>query len=152
MPYCRGVLESRKLVRGLLLCMLALAQTSEAGTIRHHRSDTNDGSSVVGYNDKVLFEDFDSGAAGDNWSGAQTQLDLEYLIASGDSGGPMFMNFGSGAVVAGVHSFIASADGNTDADYGDIAGSTRVSSYASWIASTMSDNDPVAPELSSWIV
>ncbi|MEM8667911.1 MAG: S1 family peptidase [Planctomycetota bacterium] len=111
-----------------------------------------DGSIVSGYNDKVLFEDFDSGSASDNWSGSQTQLDLEYLIASGDSGGPMFVDFGSGDVVAGVHSFIASVDGNTNADYGDIAGSTRVSSYASWITSTIAANDPIAPELPSWMM
>jgi secreted trypsin-like serine protease len=111
-----------------------------------------DGSSVGGYNDKVLFEDFDSGSAGDNWSGSQTQLDLEYLIAPGDSGGGMFMNFGSGDVLTGVHSFLASVDSGLDADYGDLAGSTRVSSYASWITSTMAANDPVAPELGSWIM
>jgi len=111
-----------------------------------------DGSSVSGYNDMVLFEDFDSGSAGDNWSGSQTQLDLEYLIASGDSGGAMFVDFGSGDVVTGVHSFIASVDTNTDADYGDIAGSTRVSSYESWITSTIAANDPIAPELPSWMI
>lgn len=111
-----------------------------------------DGSSVSGYNDKVLFEDFDSGSAGDNWSGSATQLDLEYLIASGDSGGGLFIDFGSGDVLAGVHSFIGSVDTVTDADYGDIAGSTRVSSYASWITSTLAANDPAAPELASWII
>lgn len=111
-----------------------------------------DGSSVAGYNEKVLFEDFDSGSSGDNWSGSQSQLDLEYLIASGDSGGALMMDFGSGDTVAGVHSFIASTDGVTDADYGDIAGSTRVSSYATWISTTISDNDPVAPELASGMI
>lgn len=111
-----------------------------------------DGDSVIGYNDKVLFEDFDSGLAGDNWSGSQTQLNLEYLIASGDSGGAMFIDFGSGDVVAGVHSFIANVDTLTDADYGDIAGSTRVSSYVSWINNTIAANDPVVPELGSWMI
>lgn len=113
-----------------------------------------DGSSVTGYNDMVLFEDFDSGSAGDNWSGTSTQLDLEYLIASGDSGGGMFMNFGLGDVVTGVHSFIASTDGLTDADYGDIAGSTRVSSYESWIVTTTAGaaGGAVAPELASWMI
>jgi hypothetical protein len=61
-------------------------------------------------------------------------------------------NFGSGDVLAGVHSFIASVDGLTDADYGDISGSTRVSSYASWITTTLMENDPAAPELASWII
>jgi secreted trypsin-like serine protease len=113
-----------------------------------------DGDSVGGYNDMVLFEDFDSGSAGDNWIGSQTPLNLEYLIASGDSGGAMFIDFGSGDVVAGVHSFIGAVglDTTTDADYGDIAGSTRVSSYATWINDTMAANDPVVPELGSWAI
>lgn len=62
------------------------------------------------------------------------------------------MNFGSGDVITGVHSFLGSFDSGLDADYGDIGGSTRVSSYASWISSTMAANDPVAPELGSWIM
>lgn len=126
---------------------------SPAGT---KRAGTNvvdvDGSVVSGYNDKVLFEDFDSGSVGDNWSGSTAQQDLEYMIAGGDSGGALFMNFGAGEVVAGVHSFLAAIDGNLDADYGDIAGSTRVSSYASWITSTISENDPIAPELASGVI
>ncbi len=127
--------------------------TAPAGTKRAGNNVVDiDGSVVSGYNDKILFEDFDSGSAGDNWVGSATQLDLEYLIAPGDSGGALFMDFGSGKVVAGVHSFIASVDGILDADYGDISGSTRVSSYASWIFSIISDNDPVAPELASWIM
>ncbi|MDG1898129.1 MAG: S1 family peptidase [Fuerstiella sp.] len=113
-----------------------------------------DGGSVGGYNDKVLFEDFDSGSAGDNWPGSATQLDLEYLIASGDSGGGMFMNFGLGDVLTGVHSFIAAWDGNLDGDYGDLAGSTRVSSYESSIMTETAGaaSGAVAPELASWLI
>ncbi|MEO1981847.1 MAG: trypsin-like serine protease [Fuerstiella sp.] len=128
---------------------------ANAGTKRAGNNVVDrDGSSVGGYNDKVLFEDFDSGSGGDSWSGTATQLDLEYLIASGDSGGGMFMNFGLGNVITGVHSFIASTDGLTDADYGDIAGSTRVSSYESWITTTTAGaaGGAVAPELASWMI
>lgn len=113
------------------------------------------GASVSGFNDKVLFEDFDSGSSSDNWSGSSARLNLEYLIASGDSGGPMFIDFGSGEVLSGVHSFISAVDGVTDADYGDISGSTRVSSYASWINTTIAANDPIAPEpatLGVWLL
>lgn len=126
---------------------------ASAGTKRAGQNIVDlDGTSVSGFNEKVLFEDFDSGSAGDNWSGSASQLNLEYLIASGDSGGPMFIDFGSGEVVAGVHSFISSVDGVTDADYGDIAGSIRVSSFASWISTTIADNDPIAPELESGLL
>ena len=127
--------------------------TSPAGTKRAGQNVIDvDGSSVAEYSSDILFEDFDSGLAGDNWSGTATQLDLEYLIAGGDSGGAIFMDFGAGEVVAGVHSFIASVDGNLDADYGDIAGSIRVSSYSGWISSSVANGDPVAPELSSWMM
>nr|WP_095736533.1 S1 family peptidase [Rhodopirellula sp. SM50] len=127
--------------------------TAPAGTKRAGQNIVDvDGSSVTGYSDDILFEDFDSGLAGDNFFGTATQLDLEYLIAGGDSGGAVFMDFGSGEVLAGVHSFIASVDGNLDADYGDLAGSIKVSSYASWISSTISGGGPVAPELASWMM
>ena len=127
--------------------------TAPAGTKRAGQNVVDvDGSVVSGYSDDIIFEDFDSGSAGDNFFGTATQLDLEYLIAGGDSGGAVFMDFGSGEVLAGVHSFIASVDGNLDADYGDLAGSIKVSSYASWISSTISGGDPVAPELSSWMM
>lgn len=127
--------------------------TAPAGTKRAGQNVVDvDGSSVSGYSSDIIFEDFDSGSPGDNWSGTATQLDLEYLIAGGDSGGAIFMDFGGGEVLAGVHSFIASIDGNLDADYGDIAGSIRVSSYASWISSTISGPGPIAPELSSWMM
>ncbi len=127
--------------------------TEPAGTKRAGQNVVDiDGSVVSGYSDNILFEDFDSGLAGDNWVGSAAQLDLEYLIAPGDSGGALFMDFGAGAVVAGVHSFIASVDAALDADYGDIAGSTRVSAYASWISGILATNDTVAPELASWIM
>ena len=127
--------------------------TDPAGTKRAGNNVVDlDGSGVSGYPDTVLFQDFDSGSAGDNWSGSAIGENLEYLIAPGDSGGGMFMDFGSGDVVAGVHSFIASVDGDTNADYGDIAGSTRVSSYASWITNTIGADEPVAPELGSWMI
>lgn len=110
-----------------------------------------DGDAVTGYQDNVLFTDFDSGSSGDNVIGSATPLNLEYMIAPGDSGGSMFMDLGDGEVIAGVHSFIASVDGSTDASYGDLSGSVRVSSYSNWILSTMEAVDPVAPELASWL-
>ncbi|MCC9599503.1 S1 family peptidase [Stieleria sp. JC731] len=127
--------------------------TAPAGTKRAGNNVIDlDGSLVSGYSSDIIFEDFDSGSGGDNWSGTSTQLDLEYLIAGGDSGGAVFANFGSGEVLTGVHSFIAAVDGNLDADYGDIAGSIKVSSYASWITSNIAGPDPVAPELTSWMI
>lgn len=88
----------------------------------------------------LLFADFDSGDSADNWSGSSTQLALEYLIAPGDSGGGLFINVDGTDYLAGVHSFYGATGLNgdtvTNGDYGDIQGSTRVSSYVDWISAT----------------
>ena len=127
--------------------------TGAAGTRRAGNNVVDVTGSAVGYSDTILFEDFDNpSTTADNWSGSATPLDLEYLIAGGDSGGGMFLDFGSGPVLAGVHSFIASVDGTTNADYGDLAGTIRVSSYYTWINDTMATSEPVVPEPASWII
>jgi hypothetical protein len=70
---------------------------------------------------------FDSGSA----------LELEYSIAGGDSGGGYFLEEGGDWFLAGVHSFGAAFDGNPNGSYGDLSGSTRVSSFNSWIDSAI---------------
>ena len=49
----------------------------------------------------------------------------------------MFVDFGSGPLLAGVHSFGTARDGLINFDYGDISGHTRVSQFNSWIDSIM---------------
>ncbi|MGB0722516.1 MAG: S1 family peptidase [Gammaproteobacteria bacterium] len=86
------------------------------------------------YNSDILLSDFDNpNDAGDSTWGSSTALTYEYLIAPGDSGGGQFINIAGTEYLAGVHSFIGSFDGDTNADYGDYQGSTRVSSYLGWI-------------------
>jgi hypothetical protein len=58
-------------------------------------------------------------------------------VAPGDSGGGVFLNFDSQFYLAGVISFVAAADGNANADYGDVSGFGRVSTFAPWIVSTV---------------
>jgi hypothetical protein len=83
---------------------------------------------------KIFLSDFDNPAdAGDNAYGDATALEMEYLIAPGDSGGPVFIDVDGIPHLAGVNSFGASFDGNTDADYGDVSGHTRVSQFNNWI-------------------
>jgi hypothetical protein len=83
---------------------------------------------------KIFLSDFDNpGDPGDSAYGSDTPLDLEYLIAPGDSGGPVFIDLGGGPLLAGVNSFGASFDGDTDSDYGDVSGHTRVSQFNDWI-------------------
>lgn len=54
---------------------------------------------------------------------------LEFLICPGDSGGGLFIN----QKLAGINSCIFAPDGNTNSDYGDTSGHTRISIFAEWI-------------------
>lgn len=70
-------------------------------------------------------------------------LDLEGSAAQGDSGGPVFIDFGDGPLVAGIHSFVINRGGDGLATYGDTVASTRVSLYDDWILATI-------PEPRTW--
>jgi secreted trypsin-like serine protease len=69
--------------------------------------------------------------------GSRTPLALEGTIASGDSGGGDFAVIGGTLYLVGVHSYITSTDGNSNASYTDLGGSTRVSLFSSFIAQTV---------------
>jgi hypothetical protein len=89
---------------------------------------------------RLFVADFDSPTDPSvNSTGAPESTDLEFLIAQGDSGGPVFINDPKLGipVVAGIHSFGEFRDERDDNDYGDITGHTRVSSYRGWIQKTM---------------
>ena len=101
---------------------------------------------TISPNGSILLSDFDSPAGTNNslspWGSSATPLDLEGMGAPGDSGGPVFILEGGVWYIAGVHSFIGdpgppAGNGQADASYGDILGSTRVSSYAGWINSVV---------------
>jgi hypothetical protein len=62
---------------------------------------------------------------------------LEFLIASGDSGGGLFI----GNKLAGINSCVLSNDGKPDSTYGDESGHTRVSAYADWIYKTILEEE-----------
>jgi Trypsin len=86
----------------------------------------------------LLGSDFDNPhTPADNAFGDATPLALEGCVAPGDSGGGVFLDFGSQSFLAGVISFVGSTDGNSNADYGDVSGFGRVSAYVPWIASTI---------------
>lgn len=89
-------------------------------------------------NNRVLLSDFDNPVnAADSAFGSSIAGNLEYLIAPGDSGGGLFLDFGQGPLLAGVHSFGSAVDGLVDSDYGDRSGHTRVSVFNSWIDSIL---------------
>ena len=86
----------------------------------------------------ILGGDFDNPhTTADNGFGDVTPLTLEGCVAPGDSGGGVFLNFDSQFYLAGVISFVAAADGNANADYGDVSGFGRASTFAPWIVSTV---------------
>lgn len=59
----------------------------------------------------------------------ENKTSLEFLIASGDSGGGLFI----GNKLAGINSCVISSDGNPNSSYGDESGHTRISIYKQWI-------------------
>lgn len=83
---------------------------------------------------RVVLADFDNpNDPGNSFTGSPEALPIEYLIAPGDSGGGLFVPVEGEFLLAGVHSFVLGLDLTPDSDYGDIAGSTRVSRYNDWI-------------------
>ena len=92
-----------------------------------------------GISSTVLFQDFDSPTdLVASTMGSVTPFAQEYLIASGDSGGGLFINVGGVTKLVGVHSFLASLPYPWDttganADYGDLAGVVSVQSFENWI-------------------
>jgi len=89
-------------------------------------------------NSRLFLSDFDNPRTSwDNYLGSSKPLDLEGLIAPGDSGGGVFITTKAGTFLAGVNSFAAAWDGKVDSDYGDVSGHTRVSAFNSWIDSVI---------------
>ena len=62
-------------------------------------------------------------------------VNLEGLIAPGDSGGGVFIDTPNGPELAGVNSFAMSWDGRVNSSYGDASGHTRVSAFENSINS-----------------
>ncbi len=108
--------------------------TQASGTKRAGNNMIDATGAAFGWSSNILFQDFDNPlTANDSLMGSAVPLALEYLIAPGDSGGGLFIDIAGSIYLAGVHSFGASVDGSTNFDYGDVAGSTRVSSFITWI-------------------
>jgi len=59
--------------------------------------------------------------------------ELEFLIASGDSGGGLFID----GKLAGIHSSVMAKDGKPNGTYTDQSCHSRVSTYIKWIRETM---------------
>lgn len=62
---------------------------------------------------------------------------LEFLIASGDSGGGLFID----NKLAGINSCVLATDKNPNSTYGDESGHTRISVNLPWILETIEKNE-----------
>lgn len=62
-------------------------------------------------------------------NGSENRTSLEFIIASGDSGGGLFI----GDSLAGINSCVLSTDNKPDSTYGDESCHTRVSHFIDWI-------------------
>lgn len=62
--------------------------------------------------------------------------ELEFLIASGDSGGGLFI----GDELAGIHSCVMAVRRRPNSSWGEESGHTRISSYLEWIRNEMACN------------
>lgn len=60
---------------------------------------------------------------------ANNRTSLEFIIASGDSGGGLFID----GKLAGINSCVLASDKNPNSTYGDECGHTRISKFISWI-------------------
>ena len=86
----------------------------------------------------LLGSDFDNPhTTANNLWGDATPLPLEGCVAPGDSGGGVFLTDGSQTYLAGVISFVAATDGNSNANYGDLSGFGPISVAMPWILNTV---------------
>jgi hypothetical protein len=82
--------------------------------------------------------DFDNpGNPLDSTLGSPLPLALEGTLALFDSGGGVYADLGSGPLLIGINSFVASRDANGNNDYGDLFGATRVGFYNDYIAANI---------------
>lgn len=113
---------------GKLCCMSGYGLTGNfnTGAIRSDNK-LRAGSNIVDYIDKQLLICSPSRPLD------KTRTSLEYMIASGDSGGGLFID----DKLAGINSCIMSVKGSPKSDYRTESGHTRISQHIEWIRKNM---------------
>jgi hypothetical protein len=66
--------------------------------------------------------------------GGERKTTLEFLIASGDSGGGLFID----NRLAGIHSCVIGFGKSSNSEYGSLSGHTRISDHIDWLNDTIS--------------
>jgi Trypsin len=108
----------------------------------------NPGAGQTVYSNQIIFADMDDPPGGGVFSnplGANNPINLEYLIALGDSGGGLFVEQGGQHFVAGVHSTVFNFS-PAELGYGDVMGSTTIEQSLTWILDTIAP-DPIIGDL-----
>lgn len=118
---------------------------SLSGTGGSKRAGTNvldfDGS-VLGLSESIYLADFDSGQAIHNIMGLLIPTAYESILAPGDSGGGLFMNYQGETILVGVNSFLASTTGSANSTYGNLAGFQGIEPSIAWIQSVSQVPEP----------
>ena len=118
---------------------------SLAGSGGSKRAGTNildfDGS-VLGLSGSLFLADFDSGQAIHNIMGSATPTAFESILAPGDSGGGLFMDYHGETILVGVNSFLASTTGSANSTYGNLAGFQSIQPNLAWIQSVSQVPEP----------
>lgn len=109
--------------------------------------------SETAYSNQILFADMDDPPGPlqyGNPLGSTIPINLEYLIALGDSGGGLFVEQGGQHYVAGVHSvhidFDPTVSNGGFIGYGDVMGSTTIEQALAWILETIAP-EPIIGDL-----
>ncbi len=100
----------------------------------------NPGPSQTVYSSNIIFADMDDPPGGipyGNPLGSSMPINLEYLIALGDSGGGLFVEDNGEFFLAGVHSVLIDFDPTGTIGYGDVMGSTTIAAALTWINNTI---------------
>jgi len=105
-------------------CMAGYGLTGNFNTgVTTGDSKRRAGSNIIQYIDRDLL------ICDASKKGSKDHTSLEFLIASGDSGGGLFID----GKLAGINSCVLAKDKNPNSSYSDESGHTRVSLYSKWI-------------------
>lgn len=103
------------------------------GTLRGFTNIVDGYGDEVGLTSTSFISDFDSPTEDENslvsLGSLASLTSLEGNVASGDSGGGVFLN----GNLVGIISYQGAFDGSFDGSYGDLSGATRLSLYEDWI-------------------
>jgi len=110
----------------------------------------NPGPSQSIWSNQLIFADFDKqGGPFGNPLGGTNPINLEYLIALGDSGGGLFIEQAGQHFLAGVHSILFNFDPFNTIGYGDVMGSTTIEQSLTWILDTIAPPPPIVGDLNA---